>query len=482
MGEIYGVTKDGFNPKRLDTIMEEVNADLSEGWGFDTRVSGKFLNVLNTTYCGKIAEMWEHLQDVYYSKYVATAEGVNLDNAAQYGGVRRSPAKRSTYPLHCTGTDGAVIAEGSYVSTNTNPEIKLYNPEQIIIERANCNGLTIKPAVIQNGTYTVTIDGETYSYMNAGTSEDAILTGLQAAITDRDLELSVKDGLLSIVSTSVSRVMIVSLSANLTTETVTTVGNFVTQDYGKITIPNNLITKLDTNIAGWTAVNNLIDPVYGSDAETDVEFRQSYTKRSALRSDLQTTSIESELLNNVDNLISAKCYENNSDTTDAYGLPPHSIQVIAEGGADMAIALAILRRKAPGINTYGSVTVNVPGVDGDSIPVRFSRPEFVYVWMKLVLHGSSAKTPSNYETLTKDAIMETTDGMKAGDDLLIQTLDTNIYAQVAGLTYIDFTIAYSSDQTKPADSAFKNQNVIVTGRKKVLVNTSRIEVTFDGDS
>ena len=36
----YGVTNQGFVLKRMDTILEEIHSDLTEGFGVDTRLSG----------------------------------------------------------------------------------------------------------------------------------------------------------------------------------------------------------------------------------------------------------------------------------------------------------------------------------------------------------------------------------------------------------------------------------------------------------
>ena len=93
----YGVTDKGFVLKRMDTILEQIHADLSEGFGFDTRLTGaSFLNTLIMTFAGQVADLWEIAQDTYYSKSPSTAEGVNLDNAVQYGGclLYTSPSPR----------------------------------------------------------------------------------------------------------------------------------------------------------------------------------------------------------------------------------------------------------------------------------------------------------------------------------------------------------------------------------------------------
>ena len=84
----YGVTEKGFVLKRMDTILEEVHGELSEGYGVDTRLlRPSFLDVLVTTFCGQIADLWETAQDSYYAKYPTMADGVNLDHAVQYGGI-----------------------------------------------------------------------------------------------------------------------------------------------------------------------------------------------------------------------------------------------------------------------------------------------------------------------------------------------------------------------------------------------------------
>ena len=60
----YGITDKGFVIKRLDTILEEIHSDLTDGFGTDTRLTGtSFLNTLVTTFAGQIADLWETAQD-----------------------------------------------------------------------------------------------------------------------------------------------------------------------------------------------------------------------------------------------------------------------------------------------------------------------------------------------------------------------------------------------------------------------------------
>lgn len=480
----YGITDNGFVLKRLDTIMEEVHLELTESFGFDTRlIKPSYLDVLVTTFCGQIADLWETAQNSYYSIYPSTAGGVNLDNAVQYGGIRRTPASQSKYTLHCTGSDGTYVREEAIVATDTSPEVRLLSASEFQITRESCNWITVKTAVVSNVLYAITINGTMYSYTNNGGTSDDIIAGLKTAITSDEYNLTVEDGCLVIKDALSSRNNVVVLSDNLTTESVTSLAIFNTEEYGVVTLPDGIVSKMINNISGFDAVTNLIEPTYGNLEETDVELRQSYIAKSALRSNTMIDSITAELLNNVTDVESASGYENETDETDERGLPPHSIEIIVDGGNETEIAQAILNKKAGGIQTYGSTTVNISGVYGDSIPISFNRPEYLYTWLKVVLHGDASNLPANYSSLATTSLTEDGAMMTSGTNLLTQLLNDGIYGAVSGVTYIDIYCAYSDDSEFIPDSEdYELGNVIVTSRQKILIDDERIEVTFIADS
>ena len=480
----YGVTDKGFNIKRLDTIMEEIHTDLTEAFGFDTRLTKpSFLDTLITTFSYQISDLWETAQDNYYAKYPATATGVSLDNAVQYGGIRRAANKRTSYRLHCTGDDGTYVREEAIVATNTSPEVRLKNADEFEITRDAFNRVSIKVASAEVGVYSVTINGSQYSFSSPDGVEEDIITGLAKAITDDGYTITAKNNTLTIEDKTISRSNVLILSDNLTTSSVTVIATFLTEEYGKITLPYGIVTKMVNNVTGFTAVTNLLEPTYGRKQENDIELRQSYIAKSALRSNTMIESIVGELLNNIENVESASGYENDTDYVDSRGLPPHSIEIIVEGGDNSEIAQAILRRKAGGIQTYGSIEVGVPGVYGDTIPVRFNRPDYLYTWLKVVLHGDKSQLPTNYASLTIQALISDGAEFVAGTNLLTQLLNDGIYDAVAGLTYVEIYTAYGTSSTYvPEASDYKQKNIIVTSRQKVLIDEKRIEVSFSEDS
>lgn len=478
----YGVTDKGFVLKRMDTILEEVHGELTAGYGVDTRLlRPSFLDVLVTAFCGQIADLWETAQNSYYAKYPTMADGINLDNAVQYGGIRRKAAQKTCYPLHCTGRDGTFVREGVIVATDTSPEIRLTSSE-FQITRSSCNAAAIKVAVAQAGVYTIAINGVQYSCSSQTDVVEDILAGLLAAVTDDSYDLQIKESCLILEDTMKTRSNALVLSENLTTDHVTTIANFYTEEYGKVILPYGIIRKMVNNISGFDSVTNQLEPVYGRLQETDIELRQAYIAKSALRSNTMVDSIVSELLNNVSNIESASGYENDTDVTDARGLPPHSVEIIVEGGDEQEIASAILMRKAGGIWTHGNIRVSVPTAYGDSVDIRFNRPERIYAWLKVQLKGDAARLPVNYAELVIASIMEDGSQMVAGTSLITQLLNDGIYGTVAGITRIDILTAYSADKMYvPGTEDYAERNIMISTRQKISLDEKRIEVSFHAE-
>jgi uncharacterized phage protein gp47/JayE len=486
----YGITDKGFEIKRLDEILEELHSELSGKFGFNTRLDPQsFLNVLITTYGGQISELWEVAQASYYAKYPSTAEGVSLDNAVQYGGIRRSPNKYSYYTLHCTGDDGTTVRQGATVATNTAPQAKLSAVSEFVITRENFNRVSIRVAAPVTGAiYSVSINGVQYSFTSSSDDELSIIEGLSKVVKPDGYKVSVNESsiTLDIICESSSRSGILVLSDNLTTSSVTTLADFATVEYGKLIFPNGTITVMITNISGFNAVENLIEPTYGRLQETDVELRHSYLAKSAIRSTRMIDSICSQLINNVPNVESATGYENDTDDTDKEGRPPHSVEIIVDGGDETSLVNVINNyyKPGPGTNeTFGSITVNVATEYGDSIPVSFNRPEYIYVWMKVTLDADKSYLPTNYANLTIESIVEDASKLQAGDNMLSQTFNDGIYSAVGGVTYVDIKCAATKDSERiPTSEEYTKVNVSVESRQKIVIADTRIEVVYSGHS
>ena len=114
MGQ-YGVTDNGFVIKRMDVIMEEIHQDLTNGFGYNTRLlRPSFLDTLVTTFSAQIYDLWETAQKDYYSKYVLFSMEAcpEVGRSVAYTPCivpemteRKSEPESLLQPIHCRSAD-----------------------------------------------------------------------------------------------------------------------------------------------------------------------------------------------------------------------------------------------------------------------------------------------------------------------------------------------------------------------------------------
>lgn len=470
----YGLTPQGPNIKRLDVILEEMHEDMSKKLGVNTRQNPQsLLNHILTNVSDRIAELWEFGLDVYYSQYPSTATDSSLDNAAQFGGSTREMPAKSFYSILCTGVDGTVVPAGTLIASDTNPAINLTNQSDGQITRSSFNkAVVVLASESDSSALSIALNGELYS--------GNTLEALASAITDDAFEVDYADGRLTIEATDEASSNTMVLSENLTTETVASIIQFGTVDYGDTFIPNGAITKIVKTVAGLESVINVGSYIAGRLTETDTEFRQSYADKIYNRSSAMLESIKSAILENVQGVESVAPYENYTDATDSMGRPPHSIEIVVDGGSATEIAQQILNTKAGGINTFGDVETVLPGVYGEDITVRFNRPTYVYVWFQVgVTLSGSTNPPTNYADLIKETILECMEGVEAGSDVISQRFTTALYNKVSGIEYFDIRL-FSSTESGSSPSAYTERSVSITARQRAITSESRIGVVIDG--
>lgn len=483
----YGLTKKGPNIKRLDTIMDEFHDVLSAGWNINTRHNpNSYLNVQMTAIADKFAEMWELGKAIYDAKYPWSAEGANLDNAVQYGGIAREGPQATIYPMHTECIDGTVLPSDTRIRTDTNPAVGFATRTVEIVSRSAFNRARVRVAALQDGAiYTVALNATVYSYTSsADNTELDVLAGLMAAIDDINFTTAINDGLLLVNSIDPQRRHNMILSANLTTESVTSIVHFFSEEDGEIGLPNGTITEIVTAVPGLISVINLIPYIAGRLRETDVELRQSYADKIFHRSNRMLESIKSAILLNVQGVNAIAAYQNDTNLVDADGRWPHSVEVIVDGGSDYEIAMQIRDRKAGGIQSFGDVEVVVPGAQNEPMVERFNRPQYVFVWFRIILTLNPAEQlPSNYAEAITAQILEAMRTVQLGVSIVPQRLiDGRIYSNVPGIAFIDTRTFASVDSSEIPDE-YQSGAVVITPRQRAVTavtEATRIEVVIGG--
>lgn len=485
----YGITETGLRIKRFDTILSEINAFQTEGFGVQVGANTRsFLNTLNTSVADKIAELWELGADIYHNLSPMSAEGAALDNAVQFGGNSREKARSTYYPIHCECTEGITLDEETLIESDTNPAIKFLSAEERTISRSSFNKAKVKVVSTQPGeAYTVALNGTLYSYTcKAQDGPEAILGGLRDLILADEAEaftasVDSENVLLIIEAADVESENSMLLTDNLTTESVTAIISFASEEPGEVSLPNGAITKIVTAPTGFLSCTNLCGYVAGRLLETDVELRQSYVDKIFSRSSRMTDSIRSAILANCAGVTAAQVYENRTNETDSEGRPPHSVEAVVDGGSNSDIAEQILATVSAGITTYGSVSVDVPGEDDDMIEVCFNRPTYIYCWFKVTLTISKASlVPANYAELVETAIVDAMSQVENGEDVVPQQqFLPAIYEQVPGISYIDVSIYTTTSASEGQPSAYPLRSVEITNRQRAMTSSTRIEVALD---
>lgn len=244
-------------------------------------------------------------------------------------------------------------------------------------------------------------------------------------------------------------------------------------------------TGADFNVAAET-VKEIVNPLDGIESclnaaaidggrgrETDEEFRDRYSLSVDYAGGVNADAIAGEVMQNVDSVYSALCYENDTDAVDSLGLPAHSFELVAYGGLDQDIAKAIFKRKAAGIQTYGNTTVPVVSSSGQSISVKFSRPTTKAIYIKITSLTVSSSYPSDGDDQIKQALTDyiggdVKGGLAIGADVLYMALP-GVILSVPGVVDFDLQIGTSA-------SSYGTDNIVIDTREKAVCDKAKVSI------
>ena len=168
-------------------------------------------------------------------------------------------------------------------------------------------------------------------------------------VTDRPLTLPIDYAVEDDLGQSWSTLAVRTLIAGTTTVTLFAV------NFGAVDADPATVTQPVTVVIGVLSVTNPVPATVGIDEETDEELR--------IRRNLSLESPQSSstgrmftALASVPNVTDVVVYENDTDVTDADGIPAHSLWVVVEGGAVSDIVETMTKNKTGGKGLVGSVT------------------------------------------------------------------------------------------------------------------------------
>lgn len=209
----------------------------------------------------------------------------------------------------------------------------------------------------------------------------------------------------------------------------------IAQNVGAVSADANTVTGIFTPTLGWQTVNNPAAATLGAPVETDAQLRVRQQQSTADPS----LAVFDGTIGGVENLTGVQKvgpYENDGDTTDANGLPPHSICLVVKGGSDSDIWNEIALHKTPGTNTYGSTSGTVYDSHGMPLVINFQRQVTATVQVQITIVPGIGWS-SDFKQLITTAVANYINANAIGATVLITQLYPVAYlvGTSPGLTY-----------------------------------------------
>lgn len=475
----FGLTPLGYKRKRLANIKLEIQINLLEKFGAINFEPDSVVSQFVGIFASALAELYEDTENVYFSQYPATADGVSLDNSVDLVGISRLEATNTRVIAALTGVQGTFIPAGQQVSVVETGEI-FTNPLAGTITRSNAILVNLQVSnVVPNFDYSVVINGFPFVF-NSGSSPTAssVIAGLKALIDGEGLPILTEDisaGVIEIKTSQINLAFSVIISDNLSLPVISSPIEFRANNTGRVLALAGTLTDIITPVAGWNSITNFVDGVLGRDLETDSELRIRRLNSLRVAGSGSVEAIRARLRQNVPGVLSAFVFENR-EPYEVNGMPPHSFEAIVEGGSDIDIANTLWNDKPAGIQTHGNIEVLVLDSNGDFQAIRFSRPTPVYTWVQVQLRVLPGAFPSNGVDAVRESILNYGQSLTLGEKIIYQQFYTPIY-QVAGILEVTLGIAVTANPNTPPVS-YETENIPLAPSEIALFDLDRIFVSL----
>jgi hypothetical protein len=178
--------------------------------------------------------------------------------------------------------------------------------------------------------------------------------------------------------------------------------------------------SIETPIIGWDEFETTadIDPEdIGRDSEPDADLRPRREDELLVNGN-DLTAIKA-VVGALETVVVVKTFENTDCLNVVDGLAAGAFETVVEGGDDTDIANAIFSRKPPGAEAFGSTTVIVADGEGGTIPIGFTRPTDIDVFVEItvVAAGAEGVFPANGAQLIEDGHLRGGEGPGFGSRL-----------------------------------------------------------------
>jgi uncharacterized phage protein gp47/JayE len=245
---------------------------------------------------------------------------------------------------------------------------------------------------------------------------------------------------------------------------------FSAKDVGAVLTVPNTITVPITVVLGVSLINNPTTYTsLGLNEETDAALKIRRQKSVALPSQGYLQGLIGAL-ENINGITAAYVYENNTPTTDANGIPSHSIWVIVGGAVSAAdVANAIYLKRNAGCGMKGSVSYTVTQIDGSPFVVSWDVVTPQNLFIKFNVSSLDGVNAPFYSRIISGLPTSLTPGVGTQVNInelatLVQELDPNTLVTNAG-----FSLSVSGSYTNTLSPTALNNQFAITSANIILL-------------
>ena len=488
-----GLDEAGLTIKRLPEIIEDIEE--SERTLIDPEVStsdNTILGILNNIWAAPIADLWALTQTINDNYNASAAEGNNLEDLALLvlNDGRQPGITSKVDSQFLEGPEGLSYTTTNLVLANEVTGDRFVPQFSGSISISSCDRAILGFTVVNGASYSVTIDGDEYSYVSDAdaTAEEIALglyTTINAGAPGKNYFVLNNTNEIELHSSVAPAPIVIEISINCNVVSVRAPVAFESEDEGAIVAPARSVKQILLGVPGLTSTFNWEEYVVGDEQESDDDLRERIFANTASRGSVTAQSIQAALTQ-VPSVISALVIENDTDAVDLEGRPPHSYECIVEGGDDTDIATVILSQKPAGIPNIGTTSVGVLDGTGVVRSVNFSRPATDYFAIYVQTGGYSAEVVANIAANIPAAIKSYVDTIHAGENYvpsrLYQVLyDLNLRDQNGAAIIYEESQAVKIANSGDAPGAFSN-DVLVPNPQTAKLTTELIDIVYTNAS
>lgn len=449
----YGLSLDGFLSKPLTVIREELNDALRSTFGKsidlgDKSAFGQLVGILAERY----ALLWELAEAIHSSQDADKASGAALEAVCTLTGTFRPPATYSLVPLVLTGTPGTPVPSGTKSSTQSTDK-----------EFVTSTNATITALSAWAGTTTYAVGARATNAARAYQCTQAGTSASSGGPTTTDEVIA--DGAGTLVWTYLGE----------GTGAIDATG--VAVESGVVTAVARDIKVPVDSVPGWSSVINLADAAPGRAIATDEELRLLREEEIAQAGTSTIDAISAALIR-LSNVKSVTVFVNNTDTTNADGLPPHSVEALVRGpdvlpaGFSQTIFDALLANVAAGIQTHGTTPGTATDSQGTTHTVRYSQPTAVQIWVIVNINYENGVYPSDGAAQIKDAIIAFGDAQKTGKDVTVSSLIARAHSVAGVLEVTSCLIGTANPPTASTTIPIATRELATFDTTRIVVNAT----------